>query len=87
MGQKVPEKYFLKLLLSFLPSLDHKLPTCEQYFLLLNKLVARASPERNLGLDLISLIKQTHGMLRIHPIVEVRVLFVELMQTEEELKG
>ncbi len=69
-----PHTHFLNLLLSFLPSLDPRLSTCEQYFNLLNKLVADSCGGASGGkpTDFAQLLHQLISMISAHPTVETR---------------
>lgn len=73
-NQLSPHTIFLKNLLSFLPSLEPSLSTCEQYFNLLNKLVSDSCDGAAGGKtsDFTQLLYELISMICKHPTIETR---------------
>eukprot|EP01103_Thecamoeba_quadrilineata_P011019 TRINITY_DN2539_c0_g1_i2.p1 TRINITY_DN2539_c0_g1~~TRINITY_DN2539_c0_g1_i2.p1 ORF type:complete len:2405 (-),score=378.30 TRINITY_DN2539_c0_g1_i2:956-7465(-) len=74
LGHSLPHTFFLEQLLKFLPEIDAPQNTCEQYFLLLNKLITDACEGKAGGLpaDFTTLFKNLVDRLFKHPIIEER---------------
>lgn len=72
--QPSPHTIFLKSLLSFLPTLEPSLSTCEQYFNLLVKLVSDSCDGAVGGKssDFAGLLQQLISMISAHPTIETR---------------